>query len=389
MAQRSGPFVELRAPATYAANLTFYQVDVDVEMGNNANCMMLYFTASCGSPGYICSYFQHSPDGGNTWYNFSKPYESPKMFGSIPVETPNCCASMELAGLNLMPGEKVRVWFMCESGAGVVSLGIKALVFESGIKPINGPEPDFWTRVAQGRDPRYTFQYKFGDNPDIDTGTLPEDVWTFGGAYNYSTTADIDTFSSSSALDTGQALVFVGQTADYTEVIQTGVTNGQNKVTLTTPLRRLYRIFNISSQDIAGTVYAYVDGAITGGVPDDPTTVRAVVDDGDNQTQMAIYTVPKGYTGYLISADITFSREITAGASARFVFRVRNPGTVFRVLSRAALLSSGTSVWNFDPRIPLGPLPAGTDMDLRCESVSANNTGCSGNYILLLERTLT
>ena len=118
MAQRSGPWIELRAPATYDANLTFYQVDTDVQMGAQANCMMLYFEVESGSPGYLSAFVQHSPDGGANWYNLSKPYESPKLFGSVPVAASDCCASIELAGLNLAPNELVRIWFMAEQGAG-------------------------------------------------------------------------------------------------------------------------------------------------------------------------------------------------------------------------------------------------------------------------------
>lgn len=388
MAQRSGPWVTLREPATYAANLMLYPVDVTFEMGKNANCIMLYFDVSNGTPGYISAFAQHSPDGGKNWYNLSKPFESPKLFGSVPVSSVNCCPSIELAGINLPPNELIKVWFLCEQGAGVVSLGIKALAYDSGTKPLNGPEPDFLTRVAQRRDPRYDYVYKFGDNPDVDTGTTPEDIWTFGGDYVYSTSADIDTISSSDATDVGQPIVVIGQTLDYTEITQVVVTNGQNKVTLPTPLYRCYRMLNVSSQDLAGTLYAYVDGAITAGVPNDPATVRAVIDNGDNQTQMAIYTIPKNMTAYAIGGDVTFSRAVTAGASGQFIIRVRNPGTVFRVLKRLALLSTGTSTWELQAPVPLGPLPAGTDVALTVEAVSANNTGCSGSFTLLLERSI-
>ena len=192
----------------------------------------------------------------------------------------------------------------------------------------------------------------------------------------------------SSALDVGQAIVVIGQTLDHTEVSQVVITNGQNKVTLETPLYRLYRMINVSSTDITGTLYGYVDGTITGGVPDDQTTVRAVIDNGDNQTQMAIYTVPKDTIGYVIGADVTFSRAVSAGAVGQFIFRIRTPGTVFRVLKRLALLSTGSSTWALQPPIPLGPLPAGTDMTLTVEAVSANNTGCSGSFTLLLERSI-
>lgn len=385
MSIRSGPWIEIRAAATYADINTWYQVDTDLTMGPAANCLRLYVSATVAAPGALCFYVQHSPDGGTTWYDYCKPSEPCKLWGSLLYDAVGT-KSIELDGLNLPPGEQVRVFFHATSAANSCVLGIKALVFESGIKPLNGPGPDFYTRVAQGLDPRYSSVYKFGDNPDIDTASTPEDVWNFGGAYTYSTTADIDTLSSSSAADTGQTIVVIGQTADYTEVTQAIVTNGQSKVTLTTPLWRVYRLFNVSGAALAGTLYCYVDGATTGGVPNVASTVRAIIDDGDNQTMMALYTVPRYYTGWLVQAALSFSREAISTVSLVYSFAIRNPGGVFRVQNRGELSNGGTSARDFRPATPLGPLPSGTDIRLRVESVTANDVGAAGNFIVLLQR---
>ena len=91
---------------------------------------------------------------------------------------------------------------------------------------------------------------------------------------------------------------------------------------------------NIGSNSLVGQVYAYTNNAATTlGVPDDSTTVRAVIDDGNNQTEMAYYPVPAGKTAYLRKID--FSQ---AGANKTtnyiFKFKVKQFGREFNLKKR-------------------------------------------------------
>ena len=64
----------------------------------------------------------------------------------------------------------------------------------------------FELAVAMGLVAGHSYVGKFGENPDVDTGTTPEDVWEGGGAYTYDAdaSAPIQYLSSSDAGDTGQ-----------------------------------------------------------------------------------------------------------------------------------------------------------------------------------------
>jgi len=240
---------------------------------------------------------------------------------------------------------------------------------------------DWYQRVAEGDFSNYTFIEKFGENADIDTGTVPEDIWSQGGVYTFSTTADIDRLSSSSASDT-QSITIQGLDTNWAEVTQTITLTGQTPVALTTSLIRVFRMFNSNSTDLVGTVYCFVNGAVTGGVPNTVADIRATIAIGSGQTEMCIYTIPAGKTGYFLGGYVTLSR--TGNNNAVFTSKIRTFGGVFRTVSRVASVATGTSSWTY--RYPIGlPLAAKTDILLRCEDVSANDTGVSGGFTILLK----
>jgi len=91
--------------------------------------------------------------------------------------------------------------------------------------------PDWSLKVAKGLVPGHTFVEKFGENPDVDTGTVPEDLWSHGGLYTFSTTADIDSIGSTSVADT-QEITVQGLDADWDLITQSVNLNGQTRVAM-------------------------------------------------------------------------------------------------------------------------------------------------------------
>ena len=159
--------------------------------------------------------------------------------------------------------------------------------------------------IAKGDVTGHSFVHKFGRAPDFDTGDGEVTVWSGANdaltnemQYNYSATAIIDSLVSSNSGDT-QAIKVEGLDSSYALVTQTITITGQTRKALDTNLIRVNRLINVGSTDIAGNVYCYEDTALTAGVPIDTTKIRAIIIDGSNQTEMAVYTVPAGKTGYL------------------------------------------------------------------------------------------
>lgn len=181
---------------------------------------------------------------------------------------------------------------------------------------------------------------KFGINGDADTGA-EEDIWEIGGDYTFSTTADIDSISSSNAGDTGNVIV-EGLDENWDFVQQTVVLTGQTTATLTTPLIRFFRAWNDSATDLQGTVYIYINGAtVSAGVPTVQTEIRGSLN-SDNQTLMTIYSVPAGHTLFIISYYGDMLKQV-ASAGGEYDLRTREFGKVFRTRHHRGLINTGTS----------------------------------------------
>lgn len=230
---------------------------------------------------------------------------------------------------------------------------------------------------------------KFGAAPDFDQTDGEVTVWdgaedgTAWGLmrYVYSTTADIDSISSDSALDIHD-IVIQGLDTDYNLVNQTVTLNGQNRVPLTTNLVRVFRAYNDNTVDLAGHVFIYKNGTLTGGVPNTNADIRAVIHPENNQTEMGIYTVPAGKTAYL---TVYFASQAGASKATNYIFRLykRDFGKVWRLQHRLAITNAP---FDKEFRVPL-QFSEKTDIELTCELSASGVTGATviGGFDLIIE----
>lgn len=238
--------------------------------------------------------------------------------------------------------------------------------------------------ISQGKRTGQAVYRKFGRIDEIQTVT-PADCWEFGitvGAekYTFSTSAAIDSISSSNAGDSVIVTV-IGLDANLLEVSQDVTLNGQNRVALSTPLLRVNRAFNANGADFLGNVYIYEDTPITLGVPNDVTKVRGYISIKGQQTLQAVYTVPADKTAYLMRAKTAIAgRKI--GFATYEVF-VRFPGGVFRIQETHDLASEANSAIIDDFKAVPIAIPGGTDIVPQI-TVSANDIGASVTYDFIL-----
>ena len=257
--------------------------------------------------------------------------------------------------------------------AGSISIGVHSPYLNVG--------QDFMLKVNQGLIPGHSIVDKFGENPDIDTGTVPEDVWEYGGEYPYDAdgTAPIVSVVSDNAADV-EIINITGLDIDGNEITQTVILTGTTRVALPTPLWRVYRMSNEATvgNDLVGTIYCYTS---TGNVPA-PTEVRAIMDNGNNQTLMALYTMPKGKVGFLLRGEVGGSRAVNAG-TMQCAYYSRRYGKVFKIKKRFYVTNQGSSTYQ-DVRSAPDPIPSFTDIKFVVEDVSSNNSGVFGTFDILL-----
>ena len=232
----------------------------------------------------------------------------------------------------------------------------------SSISRIGTTEP-FELQVARGQVAYHIPQFKFGFNPDVDDSE--ETVWTQGGLYSYLSSASVLKVSSSSTADTSagtgaRTVQLYGLDADYNEINETVTLNGQTSVNTTNSFLRINRMVIRSAGtggQNAGVVYAGT-GTVTSGVP---ANKYATIAAGDNQTLMALWTVPAEHTAYLLQKDLTVATaQNNKYATARLVARPN--GEVFQTRDKHVL---DNNVLHQKYDIPL-KFEEKTDIEVRC-----------------------
>lgn len=239
---------------------------------------------------------------------------------------------------------------------------------------------DFFTAVGLGLVPGATRVAALGNNPDVDTTTLPEDIWTGGGTYPWMTAATSLEVLSSSANDTSagtgaRTIVINGLDINYVPVTQTITLNGVTPVAVPTQL------FRINSSLITSAGSGKVNaGDITirdagGG------TTRGILPVGYGMTRQAVYTVPAGFTLQIISSFFGFNEVSGGNKFARISNFIQSPNGFYR---QPFELSVGDEPPYRHDGIPGIILSEKTDFALRCTQISNDNSNVSSAFLAVL-----
>jgi hypothetical protein len=228
----------------------------------------------------------------------------------------------------------------------------------------------FQQLVAQGQIPGHSFVHKFGYNPDIDTLTDPETVWSHGGLYPWSAldgSSQTLYVKSSSGSDT-MPITFYGLNNAGAETSDTVTLTGTSAVTSNINFKRIYRAFVTTSTENIGNITWHTESSAG--------PVVCEIAAGEGQTLMALYTIPTGKTGYLYTGDcsVNLNKEVT------IKFYVRYPGGPFRI---AHVIELASTNYRYDFPFPV-VLPAGSDLEVRVDNANDNNCRVSANFDILL-----
>jgi len=153
--------------------------------------------------------------------------------------------------------------------------------------------------------------------------------------------------------------------------------SGQTPVNTVKSYLRMFRAFVVtagSGGTAAGTIYVG-GGTVTAGVP---ATVYAEIVLGDNQTTMALWTVPAGYTAYISAGTFSAaSNNVSQYILGKFVFRPF--GGVFR---NAADITVNSNVFRYEWDYPLA-LPEKTDLEAQAIALSGTNFYVTASFELV------
>src|SRR6056300_1151606 len=176
----------------------------------------------------------------------------------------------------------------------------------------------YFLQVSRGLIAGHKRVFKFGYNGDIDDSE--ETIWDVGGLYAYPSSAVTITATRSGSF-----------LRVYRAFVASGTASAGN-----------IRIAN------GGTTYAYLSSA-------------------DQQTLMALWTVPAGYTAYLFQIDTTaFTVQNNKVATIRMLTRELNG--VFRTQQKFDLFEGS---YHQDITCPQ-PIPEKTDIEFRAIADSSN-----------------
>jgi len=213
----------------------------------------------------------------------------------------------------------------------------------------------YYLQVSRGLIDGHKRVFKFGYNGLIQN--VEETIWDVGGLYAYPSSAVTMTATSSSgATDSGIQVTIQGVDTNYAELSETVTLNASGTATTTGSFLRVYRAFVSGSTASAGNITIANGG-----------TTYAYVSAADQQTLMALWTVPAGYTAYLFQIDTTaFTVQNNKVATIRMLTRELNG--VFRTQNKFDLFEGS---YHLDITCPQ-PIPEKTDIEFRAIADSSN-----------------
>jgi hypothetical protein len=221
-----------------------------------------------------------------------------------------------------------------------------------------------------------TSVHKFGANADIDTATVPEDIWAGGGAYPFASVAAASTIVSDSTDDaaagTGARTVRVyGLDSNWEPVEETATLNGTSSVALSNSYLRVYRAKVLT----AGTAETNV-GTIS---VDIDSVTSAVIPADKGQTLQAVFTSAANEMWELISLYVSVTGKTTGVAEMALQMRTDGGAWQTKFLAQA----NDTSPISYEAPVPIIIQPK-TDVRVRALDVAANDTSIAALFGMVM-----
>lgn len=249
-------------------------------------------------------------------------------------------------------------------------------------------ENQYWRAEQKGEGGSYSdyisanfdsFIDKFGSNPVVGSSVSEENpttVWDGNNDDLYIFPPDVGTgvqLSSSENAD-NQELIVQGLDENFYEQSWTGNINGTGIVDIDGSWSRIFRAFNNDSVYLSGDVTIHPSG--------DDSIPYAKILSSNNQTLMAIYTVPADTTGYLMKYTMTANNPSSASdIGYTLKLKTREFGKVFRTKEKDSV--GTTYSLNKELTFPT-LLPPKTDIKFDIVAANGNNGSVNVNFEVAL-----
>jgi hypothetical protein len=217
-------------------------------------------------------------------------------------------------------------------------------------------------------DSAVAFVRKFGTNENVSSSvsdSSPETVWDGSSFYIFPPNDGTGVQISSSNTGDIQQIIIQGLDENFLLKNWTGNLNGTGLVNLDGRWTRFFRGYNNDSTSFFGTINLHASG-------NNSLSYLKMIN-GDNQTLMAVYTVPANYTGYLVSYNIcAHNSQSSSEIGFNIKLKTREFNKIFRTQCSASV--SSFSSLNKDLTFPIQLNPK---TDIKFDVVSANGNNGS------------
>jgi len=234
--------------------------------------------------------------------------------------------------------------------------------------------------VARGQIPWHESITIFGYNDDVDSSL--ETIWPYGGLLQFPSAALQLSVSSDNANDTaagtGARTVYLsGLNANHNTISETVTLNGLTAVTTTNSylhVNQCYVATAGSSNSAAGNIY-FGTGVVTLGIP---ATVYDIIKYDYNTRVTGSYTVPAGYTAYVMQGKFT-AGQVSSSSAITGRLMTRGSDNIRRTAA-VSTINNGTADYAFE-----FPLAVQEKTTLEAQAVGAStNNYCSSMFVVVL-----
>jgi hypothetical protein len=251
---------------------------------------------------------------------------------------------------------------------------------------------DFLLEVAKGNVAGHSFVHKFGRNTNISTSLVPVSL---GGIYQTPTAAVSLEFVSSATTDalnsTGMHEITIeGLDANWDlQSVTTAAhaTNGQTAVNISGTWLRVFRAYITKSGAYASASTSSHAGTITVRIQGAGTTYATIPLEGSfglGQSLIGAYTVPNGYTAYILTQQ--YSSDVSGTKTTDFYFFKRenadDVASSYTGVMRLQQANVGTQGAFEYTHKSYDPFPAKTDIGFLAKA--SGTTDASVEFELLL-----